>query len=97
MSIVRAVADARHVSVKEILSPVPITTFGYLHLIWEDLIPTKKMYLITTFDPYSGWSWREVLAWFGDAVRISKQQQEDKETEDWRGDAKKRLSALAGG
>lgn len=66
---VRVVADSRHVSVHEILSPPPVRVRRYSPR-WGRTMPCID------FDPYDGWSWRELIVWASDAARVQSQNEQ---------------------
>ncbi len=65
-------------SVHDILSPPPVTTF----------VTDQYGVLVTRidFDPYQGWSWREVLVWAADAARAAREKEVDASQADWQKD-----------
>lgn len=80
----RIVADARKVSVHEILSPAPRVTYVAVPGLLPGEIDRRER---IEFDPYAGWSWREVLVWASDAARAAAESRAAGEQADWqRGD-----------
>lgn len=84
VAIIRAVADTRHVSVNEILSPAPHVSFRY-----SPWLGCTSEHL--DFDPYAGWSWRQVLVWSSDATRVARRRKEAEETDAWKAQAQQNL------
>ena len=82
------VADTRHVSVHEILSPSPVWVYAGEH-------PKLGRYRID-FDPFAGWSWRELIVWSADANRQHTEQTEARESAEWRTSAMQDLERRHG-
>lgn len=87
--VLRQVADNRQVSVHDLLSPPPEITFVY-DPAWGRVMPR------ITFDPYAGWSWREVLVWCSDAARAAREQEDAAASAQWRAQARQQLAAWSG-
>lgn len=86
LAMIRGVADARKVSVHDILSPPIVQTFRFDRA-------AGRMLPRLTFDPYAGWSWREVLVWFSDITRVARQRQQAESDARWREQAQRTLEA----
>jgi hypothetical protein len=74
--LIRNVADAKHVSVHDILSPPP-------RLTYRPDPDTGQLIERISFDPFAGWSWREVLVWGNDASRAAAEQRVASSQADW--------------
>lgn len=85
--LLRVVADSRHVSVHDLLTP-PAREVYVMHPVWGRPMPRLD------FDPYAGWSWREILVWASDAVRQMREREQAEADAAWRAQAHERLRWL---
>jgi hypothetical protein len=85
--LLRVVADSRHVSVHDLLWP-PVRETYVMHPDWGRPMPRLD------FEPYDGWSWRELLVWASDAVRQMREREQAEADAAWRAQAHERLRVL---